>query len=247
MHKKIALTVLTFLASIALAACSKSPDVTANATGTTIGDTIKVGVNLELTGTVAAYGNAENNGVKLAVQEINKAGGVDGKKIELITKDNKSENAEASPFSKCITIKRADILKYEDTTGFDTIISNPPFFVEDTLSPNMKRSLARHASSLHFEDLISKSIELMRPGASFQIILPTQNAKRFGDLCTLKKLSLVRRTDIITKKGGLPKRTMMHYINRINATMPVFSQLTINDENNGRTPEYTELTKDYYL
>ena len=87
---------LTFLASIALAACSKSPDVTANATGTTIGDTIKVGVNLELTGTVAAYGNAENNGVKLAVQEINKAGGVDGKKIELITKDNKSENAEAS-------------------------------------------------------------------------------------------------------------------------------------------------------
>lgn len=105
MHKKIALTVLTFLASITLAACSKSPDVTANATGTTIGDTIKVGVNLELTGTVAAYGNAENNGVKLAVQEINKAGGVDGKKIELITKDNKSENAEASTAATNLAIQ----------------------------------------------------------------------------------------------------------------------------------------------
>lgn len=105
MHKKIALTALTFLASIALAACSKSPDVTANATGTTIGDTIKVGVNLELTGTVAAYGNAENNGIKLAVQEINKAGGVDGKKIELVTKDNKSENAEASTAATNLTIQ----------------------------------------------------------------------------------------------------------------------------------------------
>lgn len=105
MHKKIALRALTFLASIALAACSKSPDVTANATGTTIGDTIKVGVNLELTGTVAAYGNAENNGVKLAVQEINKAGGVDGKKIELVTKDNKSENAEASTAATNLTIQ----------------------------------------------------------------------------------------------------------------------------------------------
>ena len=105
MHKKIALTALTFLASIALAACSKSPNVTANATGTTIGDTIKVGVNLELTGTVAAYGNAENNGVKLAVQEINKAGGVDGKKIELITKDNKSENAEASTAATNLAIQ----------------------------------------------------------------------------------------------------------------------------------------------
>ena len=61
MHKKIALTALTFLASIALAACSKSPDVTANATGTTIGDTLKIGVNLELTGAVAAYGNAEQD------------------------------------------------------------------------------------------------------------------------------------------------------------------------------------------
>lgn len=105
MHKKIALTALTFLVSIALAACSKSPDVTANATGTTIGDTIKVGVNLELTGTVAAYGNAENNGVKLAVQEINKAGGVDGKKIELVTKDNKSENAEASTAATNLAIQ----------------------------------------------------------------------------------------------------------------------------------------------
>ena len=105
MHKKIALTALTFLASIALAACSKSPNVTANATGTTIGDTIKVGVNLELTGTVAAYGNAENNGIKLAVQEINKAGGVDGKKIELVTKDNKSENAEASTAATNLAIQ----------------------------------------------------------------------------------------------------------------------------------------------
>lgn len=105
MHKKIALTALTFLASIALAACSKSPDVTANATGTTIGDTIKVGVNLELTGTVAAYGNAENNGIKIAVQEINKAGGVDGKKIELVTKDNKSENAEASTAATNLAIQ----------------------------------------------------------------------------------------------------------------------------------------------
>ena len=107
MHKKMALTVLTFLASIALAACSKSPDVTANATGTTIGDTIKVGVNLELTGTVtAAYGNAENNGVKLAVQEINKSWqSINGKKIELITKDNKSENAEASTAATNLAIQ----------------------------------------------------------------------------------------------------------------------------------------------
>lgn len=66
---------------------------------------MKIGVNLELTGAVAAYGNAENDGIKLAVEEINKAGGVDGKKIELVTKDNKSENAEASTAATNLAIQ----------------------------------------------------------------------------------------------------------------------------------------------
>lgn len=96
MNKKVTTFLLPFLAALVLVGCNKSPDITANATGTTIGDTLKIGVNLELTGSVAAYGNAEKNGINLAVEQINKAGGVDGKKIEVITKDNKSENAEAS-------------------------------------------------------------------------------------------------------------------------------------------------------
>lgn len=84
---------------------ASSPDVTANAKGTKIGETIKIGVNMELTGAVAAYGKSEQNGIKLAVDEINKAGGVDGKKIELVTKDNKSENAEASTSSTNLAIQ----------------------------------------------------------------------------------------------------------------------------------------------
>ena len=105
MYKKITLIVLAFFASILLVACGKSPDMTANAKGTKIGDTIKIGVNMELTGAVAAYGKSEQNGIKLAVDEINKAGGVDGKKIELVTKDNKSENAEASTSSTNLAIQ----------------------------------------------------------------------------------------------------------------------------------------------
>ena len=58
MYKKITLIVLAFFASIFLVACGKSPDVTANAKGTKIGDTIKIGVNMELTGAVAAYGKS---------------------------------------------------------------------------------------------------------------------------------------------------------------------------------------------
>ncbi|MER1987839.1 MAG: ABC transporter substrate-binding protein [Solibacillus sp.] len=60
------------------------------------GDTIKIGANLELSGNVASYGSSIGDGVNLAVDEINAAGGINGKKIELVTVDNKSENAEAT-------------------------------------------------------------------------------------------------------------------------------------------------------
>lgn len=68
-------------------------------------DTIKIGGNFELSGAVAAYGEAENEGVKLAVEEINKDGGIDGKKIEYVSKDNKSDNNEAASVAANLTTK----------------------------------------------------------------------------------------------------------------------------------------------
>ena len=58
-------------------------------------DEIKVGANFEMTGNVANYGSATLDGLKLAIKEANDAGGVNGKKINLVTVDNKSEASEA--------------------------------------------------------------------------------------------------------------------------------------------------------
>ena len=60
------------------------------------GDTIKIGVNLELSGAVASYGSSEKDGIDLAVEEINAEGGIDGKEIKLVEVDNKSDAAEAT-------------------------------------------------------------------------------------------------------------------------------------------------------
>src|ERR1700752_2470981 len=58
-------------------------------------DTIKIGVTQPLTGAFAASGNYVAQGAKIAEEEINKAGGVLGKKIQLIVEDNKSNPTEA--------------------------------------------------------------------------------------------------------------------------------------------------------
>lgn len=59
------------------------------------GGEIKIGANLELSGGVASYGQSAKEGIQLAIEEINKEG-IDGKKLKLVTVDNKSDAAEAT-------------------------------------------------------------------------------------------------------------------------------------------------------
>ncbi|QXT64029.1 ABC transporter substrate-binding protein [Tessaracoccus palaemonis] len=78
----------------ATTACSAKPGGSGGSAVT--GDTIKVGANYELSGAVATYGQASVDGITMAIDEINAAGGVNGKKLEIISYDNKSDAAEAT-------------------------------------------------------------------------------------------------------------------------------------------------------
>lgn len=89
--KVLALTLTLMLIVGALAGCGGGDG------GETGGgdDVIKIGLNYELTGEVAQYGKACSLGIEMAAKEINDAGGIDGKKIEIVKVDNKSDNNEA--------------------------------------------------------------------------------------------------------------------------------------------------------
>lgn len=78
------------------------PDREAQTTDTT--SDIPVGVYAALTGDQAAFGNATAQGVKLAADEINAAGGVLGRKIRLVIEDDQSRpDQAASVVTKLIT------------------------------------------------------------------------------------------------------------------------------------------------
>jgi branched-chain amino acid transport system substrate-binding protein len=57
-------------------------------------NTIKVGEFASLTGKEATFGTSSHEGTALAIEEINQAGGVLGKQIELLTEDNQSKAGE---------------------------------------------------------------------------------------------------------------------------------------------------------
>lgn len=60
---------------------------------------VKVGLNYELSGNVASYGQSLVGGIELAFEEINKNGGVLGKQIDAVKVDNKSDSTEAANVS----------------------------------------------------------------------------------------------------------------------------------------------------
>lgn len=70
-------------------------------------ETIKIGAILPLTGGIAEYGERCKKGIDLAVEEINKQGGINGKTVEVIYEDSKGVAKEGvSATQKLINIDK---------------------------------------------------------------------------------------------------------------------------------------------
>jgi branched-chain amino acid transport system substrate-binding protein len=87
--------ILAICALIALPGCNKPAG-----SGDSAGVTINVGEFASLTGKEAAFGNSSHKGTLLAVDDINAAGGVLGKKLNLVTEDNRSTQGESATVVK---------------------------------------------------------------------------------------------------------------------------------------------------
>lgn len=106
MKKKASAMVLAMAMTLSLAACGAETATSTGAetsgtadtavsettTGESTGGTLRLGLAVPQTGTSAAGGEIVENGVQMAVDEINEAGGIDGKwMIELIVEDNQND------------------------------------------------------------------------------------------------------------------------------------------------------------
>ena len=100
MSKKFLSVVTVTLLTLALAVtgCGTQPSTPATPSATPVasGGEIKIGLPLPMTGSEATYGKDMENAIKLAVDEINAKGGVNGKKIVTITGDDACDPQQAT-------------------------------------------------------------------------------------------------------------------------------------------------------
>lgn len=89
-----------------------------NGTPTALPEVIKIGVVLPLTGDAAVYGTPLQQSIQLAVAEVNAAGGVSGKLIELVAEDGKCSGPDAvNAIQKLIQVDRVPVVIGEACSG----------------------------------------------------------------------------------------------------------------------------------
>ncbi len=93
MKKTLSVLLICLLGLTLFTACQK--DVTE----------IKIGINYELSGDVATYGQSSVDGIELAIEQVNAAGGINGKKITAIKYDNKSEPDQATTLANKLIVQ----------------------------------------------------------------------------------------------------------------------------------------------
>ncbi len=128
MKKALSILLVVAMLAVCLAGCAGNSNGNANSGTTTpstsgentpaaSGDTIKIGLLAPLTGAVAEYGVAVANGVRLYTKEINAAGGLNGKQVELVEYDEEGDEAKAITGYNSLLDKEVVAIVGDVTTG----------------------------------------------------------------------------------------------------------------------------------
>lgn len=177
----------------------------------------------------------------------NNVGIIDAIEIDEDAYEQCVENFEASPWGDKLFCFHAGLDEFVDEPEdeYDLIISNPPFYTDDYKTDNTSRDLARFEDALPFEELIEAAALLLSDNGIFSVIIPYKEEEQFVSMC--KELDLFPLK--ITRVKGTPtseiKRSLLAFC-RIEQT-PLIDELVIEISRHNYTPEYIELTKEFYL
>ncbi len=126
------------------------------------------------------------------------------------------------------------------------IVCNPPYFGNSLKPEDEKRLQSRHRDdTLPFETLAECASELLADDGLFYLILPCSEAIEFEQIAS-GRLHLCEKIEIRPVPDKPANRCILGF-GRHPARNLKHTTLTIRDDHRDYTPEYRELTHDFYL
>lgn len=155
------------------------------------------------------------------------------------------ENFMQSPWDMHLRAFHGDIKNWNSSEKYDFIISNPPFFEHDLLSPDHDRSQTKHAATLSLEELLESIKNLLKAHGHFALLLPFHRVQYLKNLAGEKKFYL--------QEELLIKQTSRHSYFRgilLFGSEPVsiiHDELIIKGNDGNYSEPFENLLRDYYL
>lgn len=186
--------------------------------------------------------------IALMLAQRTHADQIDALEIDEEAYEQAVENFENSPWRDRLFCFHAGLDEFieEPEDEYDLIVSNPPFYSENYKTENEQRDLARFQDAMPFEELIEAADLMLSENGIFAVILPFKEEKNFIALAKEAELYPVK----ITRVKGTPtsdvKRSLLAF-SRNEIQNVAIDELIIETDRHVYTPEYIELTKDFYL
>ncbi|MDP2338782.1 MAG: methyltransferase [Bacteroidota bacterium] len=187
--------------------------------------------------------------IALMMAQKNSIAQIDAIEIDPEAFHEASLNIQESAWNDRIRIERCSFQEFSEcsTLRYDLIVSNPPFFAKDGLkAPVQNRAQSRHSDSLPMEVLISGASGLLNKNGRIVLVLPSESLQEIEHLAVSNKLYASRLCRI---KPNPQKPDFRILIELTNSECTIQeSELVIEfEKHHDYTPDYKELTKDFYL
>ena len=155
-------------------------------------------------------------------------------------------NINNSPWSVRVEIVCADILEFASYEPFDTIVSNPPYFVNSLKCDDNSRTLARHSDSLGCSSFFAKAKELLTPDGRVSIVIPCDILGEWRDAAALKGFSASRIAYIKTTPRKAAKRALVEFKQALNCELEK-KELVLEVAPGQYSKEVEDILRDFYL
>lgn len=178
---------------------------------------------------------------------------IDAVEIETLAAAEALFNITNSPWSDRICVHECSFqqLAYQMAQKgqkFDLIISNPPYFVDSSLSTQAARTAARHAALLPYDDLISGVNSILdRERGRFVAIFPSQEGGIFIAKAAASGLFCNRRLNVRHLQERPIKRMVCQFSHHPTPEIEESELIISHGLDQQYTTQYMELTKDFYL
>jgi len=156
-------------------------------------------------------------------------------------------NFEQSKWNDRLQIHHSSLHNFisKELSGYDLIISNPPYFQNQFVSPYEKKRRFKHTEELSYESLFFYADKFCSATGTFALILPAD--VDILPIALENHFFLCRKTVVFVRPQKLPKRILWQFSRKDGSVD--FSTITIHDLPTGTrySDAYKQLTGTFYL